>query len=47
MGEFLKQLFCNHEWVIDRSLNNKILHQCYCKKCLKMSIRQSGGGISH
>ena len=47
MAEFLRQLFCNHEWVIDRHLHDKNMHQCYCKKCFKMSIRQSGGGIIH
>ena len=47
MMNIFKKLFCNHEWVLDRKVNDEGLWQCYCKKCHKIQIKLTGGDIKH
>lgn len=45
--DFLKKLFCNHIWILDRQINDKGLYQCYCKNCHKIEIKKTRGDIEH
>lgn len=47
MRDLLKKIFCKHEWVMDRMVNKKGLCQCYCKKCLKITLKRTRGDIEH
>ena len=45
--DFLKKLFCKHNWILDRKINDKGLWQCYCEKCYKIQIKKTKGDIEH
>jgi hypothetical protein len=42
-----KKIFCKHEWVLDRIVNKKGLYQCYCKNCLKITLKNIKGDVEH
>lgn len=41
------KLFCKHNWVKDREVNNRGLWQCYCSKCHKIRLKNTKGDIEN
>ena len=47
MIDFLKRLFCSHEWAIEYDVNGKGLCKCYCEKCHKKALKSTHGDIEN